>query len=200
MAHDPLSPEPAFDPPPSAPAAEAEDVGTSAIPDGVIAPSPTGLENPDRGSLRRLSLRGLFLVLLASLTLLGQGERCRVDARFISPSSTLETFWAAMAAGKAEDVWECFVEGRHDLPVPGMLWFLPSTDRIALTEFRSLPVASGRVLVSYEVRFVPVGDTTERSFRTGDELVRIRGQWRIARPIGQVNMPEFRLPSRTVDI
>ena len=185
---------------PTAYAPEAHEVGTPDPPDGVLAASPIAPEVTAQGSLRKSSLRSLLLLAAASLTLLGQGERCQVDARFVSPSATLETFWSAIAAGNAEDVWECFVEGRNDLPVPGMIWFLPPTGRIALAEFRSLPVGSGRVLVSYEVRFVPEGDTVERSFRTGDELVRIRGQWRIARPIGQVNMPELRLPPRTVDI
>ena len=176
------------------------EAGTSADAGGVVATTPAGAETSVPVSFRRMSLRAVVLVLLASLSLLGQGERCRVDSRFSSPSSTLTTFWDAMAAGNAEDVWECFVEGRHDLPLPGMLWFLPPTERIGLAEFRSLPVASGRVLVTYEVRFVPAGDDEERSFRTGDELVRVRGQWRIARPIGQASMPELRLPPRTVDI
>ena len=181
-------------------ATDGGEAGTFPPPVGVWATSPAGQEVPARSSLRKRNLRGLLLVVLGSLSLLGQGERCQVDERFISPSATLETFWTALHEGNAEDVWECFVEGRHDLPVPGMLWFLPPTDRIALAEFRSLPVTAGRVLVSYEVRFVRAGDTAEQSFRTGDELVRVRGEWRIARPIGQVNMPELRLPPRTVDI
>jgi len=182
------------------PGASREEAWTSTGAAGVVATIPGGIAVPVRASFRRLSLRAVALVLIASVSLLGQGERCRVDSRFASPSSTLKTFWDAMAAGNAEDVWECFVEGRHDLPVPGMLWFLPPTERISLAEFRSLPVASGRVLVTYEVRFVPAGEEEESSFRTGDELVRVRGQWRIARPIGQASMPELRLPPRTVDI
>src|SRR5215510_11784750 len=122
-----------------------EEVGTSADGGGVEAAIPARAELPTPVSFRRISLRAVVLVLLASLSLLGQGERCRVDTRFSTPSATLQTFWKAMAAGNAEDVWECFVEGRFDLPVPGMLWFLPPTERIALSEFRSLPVASGRV-------------------------------------------------------
>jgi hypothetical protein len=147
-----------------------------------------------------VTARGAFLLLIASLSLLGQGEKCRVDSRFVTPSSTLVTFWEAMRSGDAEGVWECFVEGRHDLPVPGMLWFLPPTERISLAEFRSLPVSAGRVLVTYEVRYLPRGLDEERSFRTGDELVRMRGQWRIVRPIGQVSMPIGEPTPRTVDI
>lgn len=56
------------------------------------------------------------------------------------------------------------------------------------------------MLVSYEVRYVPQGLDQERSFRTGDELVRLRGQWRIARPLGQASMPEWEPTPRPFDI
>jgi hypothetical protein len=149
---------------------------------------------------RRLKMRYVLGLAVGAFSLLGQGEECRVDKRFISPSSTLATFWEALRVGDADEVWECFVEGRHDLPMPGQLWFLPPTDRITLAEFKSLPVTGGRVLVSYEVRYVPRGTDEERSFRTGDELVRLRGQWRIARPLGQASMPEWEPTPRPVDI
>ena len=45
-----------------------------------------------------------------------------------------------------------------------------------------------------------VGFADERSFRTGDELVRMRGAWRIVRPVGAGSLPEIRLPRRPVDI
>jgi hypothetical protein len=170
----------------------AEHSGTPPLPPGVQA-SIASLPR------RRLPFRLVAMVILASLTLLGQGERCRVDPRFASPSATLLTFWGAMREGNAEEVWECFVEGRDDLPVPGMLWFLPPTDRISLAEFRALPVTAGHVLVRYEVHFVPRGFEEEHVFVTGDELVRIRGQWRIARPIGEVSAPIWDSAPRTVD-
>jgi len=147
----------------------------------------------------RKRFRRTALTLLGCVTLLGQGEQCRVDRRFVSPSATLLTFWEAMRVGDAEGVWECFVEGRNDLPLPGMLWFLPPTDKLSLAEFRALPVSAGRVLVRYEVHFVPRGLDEERSFTTGDELVRMRGQWRISRPIGSLNVPIGEPPPRTVD-
>lgn len=182
--------------PPHLPPAAPEHSGTSTPPAGVSAS-----DGPDRAaSHRRAAGRNLWLVLLASLTLLGQGERCLVDPRFASPSATLLTFWSALREGNAEEVWECFVEGRDDLPMPGMLWFLPPTERISLAEFRALPVTSGRVLVRYEVHFVPRGFNEEHVFVTGDELVRVRGQWRIARPIGQVSTPIWDKVPPTVDI
>ena len=59
------------------------------------------------------------------------------------------------------------------------------TEALRLESFRSLPVSSGRVMVSYEVRFLPAGQTVEQAFATGNELVRVRGEWRIARAIVQ---------------
>lgn len=144
--------------------------------------------------------RGVFVVALASLSLLGQGERSRVDPRFVSPSATLRTYWDALRAGDAAGAWECLVEGRHDLPMPGMLWFLPPTDELTLDAFRSLPVTRGRILVSYEVRYRRAGSGEVRSFRTADELVRLQGEWRIARPVGEASMPEWRPDPRPVDI
>jgi hypothetical protein len=81
-----------------------------------------------------------------------------------------------------------------------MLWFLPPTDELTLEDFRSLPVTGGRILVSYEVRYRPAGDDVVRSFRTADELVRMRGEWRIARPVGEASMPEWQPAPRPVDI
>ena len=144
--------------------------------------------------------RGTLALAVLSLSLLGQGERARVDPRFISPSATLTTYWSALRGGDANEAWECMVEGRHDLPRPGMLWFLPPTDELTLEEFRSLPVTGGRVLVSYEVRYRPAGIDEVRSFRTADELVRMRGEWRIARPIGEASMPDWQPTPRPVDI
>ena len=186
----PESPEPLV--------AAVEVTGTPPAHSGVEGVDPRGAFGLPRR--RGASPRFLLAVLLGCLSLLGQGEECRVDPRFVSPSATLATFWEALRVGDADAVWECFVEGRHDLPVPGQLWFLPATDRITLAEFHSLPVTGGRMLVSYEVRYVPRGFDEERSFRTGDELVRMHGQWRIARPLGQASMPDWEPTPRPVDI
>ena len=142
----------------------------------------------------------MTLVLLVAASLLGQGERCRVDPRFRTPSATLATYWESLREGNAYDAWECLVEGRHDLPVPGMLWFLPPTDALWLDAFRSLPVTAGRVMVTYEVHYRPSGATDERSFRSGSELVRMRGEWRIAQPIGEASMPDWKPVPSPVDI
>src|SRR5262245_45344366 len=37
----------------------------------------------------KLSVRGILAIVFTCLSLLGQGERCRVDMRFVTPSATL---------------------------------------------------------------------------------------------------------------
>ena len=172
--------------------AQPEHSGTPAPPIGVGDADPPGGD-------AAVKWRAVLTVALAALSLLGQGERSRVDPRLISPSATLRSYWGALRAGDANGAWDCLVDGRHDLPRPGMLWFLPPTDELTLDAFRSLPVTGGRVLVSYEVRFRPTGGGDLRRFRFADELVRMRGEWRIARPIGEASMPEWQPAPRPVD-
>ncbi len=176
-----------------------EDPRTPVPADGVFAADLHG-EGVGSPPVRRPRLRSWLLLSLALLTLLGQGERFQVDRRFRSPSSTLTTYWDALRRGDAETAWRCLTEVRHDAPFPGMLWFLPETDSFRLDAFRSLPVTAGRVMVTYEVRFRPVGQSVEQEFPTGNELVRVRGEWRIARSIGEVSMPDWRPTPRPVDI
>jgi hypothetical protein len=132
--------------------------------------------------------------------LLGQGERCVVDPRFSTPSATLATYWSALRDGDSRTVYETVVRGAEGQPFPGMLWFMPPTREVRLLAFRSLPVSSGRLLVTYEVRFRPIGALQEQSFQTGHELVRVRGEWHIARGLGAESLPEWRSYPRTVDI
>lgn len=182
--------------------APADLSGTTTPPAGVgITERPEGDATPAlvrRGGVSA-TVRGIVVVAAACLSLLGQGERSRVDPRFVSPSATLTTYWSAMRTGDAMGAWECLVEGRHDLPMPGMLWFLPPTDDLSLDAFHSLPVTHGRILVSYEVRYRPSGTSELRHFRTADELVRMRGEWRIARPLGNASMPAYEPTPRPVD-
>jgi hypothetical protein len=137
---------------------------------------------------------------LVGWSLLGLGERCRVDARFTSPSSTLNAYWEALRTGNEAGLADCLLDGLHDQPFPGMLWFLPPTRSLHLDEFRSLPIQGGRVMVTYEVRYLAEGAGREQSFRMSHELVRTRGEWRIARPLGEAGMPEWKPVPRAVDI
>jgi hypothetical protein len=147
----------------------------------------------------RLGWRGWFAVFAVSCSLLGQGERCRIERTFRAPSTTLQAYWEALRAGDAEAARACFAEGRPDVPMPGSVWFLPSTDDLWLTGYRALPVAPSRVMVSYEVHYRDGWSGDERMFRFGNELVRQRGEWRIAKSIGEASMPEWKPKDRPVD-
>jgi hypothetical protein len=147
----------------------------------------------------RLGWRGWCAVLAVSCSLLGQGERCRVERTYRAPSTTLQAYWEALRAGDAEAAWACFAEGRPDVPMPGAIWFLPTSDDLWLTGYRALPVAPSRVMVSYEVHYRDGKSGDERMFRFGNELVRQRGEWRIAKSIGEASMPEWKPKDRPVD-
>ena len=169
--------------------------------------TPPGVSSGDRsrgdgGAVvphRRIRARHLALVGLAAFALLGQGERCLVDPRFSTPSRTLATYWSALRDGDEVTVGECVVEGAEGQPFPGMLWFMPPTREVRLEAFRSLPVAAGRLYVSYEVRFRPLGAIEEQCFQTGHELVRLHGGWRIARGLGPASLPQWHSIPRAVD-
>ena len=173
---------------PQAPAGVADD---ATVPDsGAVVPSTRS----------GIGWRGVLVIGLASLALLGQGERSRVDPRFRTPSSALLTYWEALREGDADAVHDCFITDRGDLPMPGSLWFMPPTDDLWLTAFRSLPVSAGRVMVRYEVHFRPRGSRDERMFESGSELLRTKGEWRIAQPFGEASMPEWKPEHAPVDI
>jgi hypothetical protein len=175
--------------------------GTTGTPAGVgtLAPAPIAgvIGAPARG---RLGWRGALAIVFACLSLLGQGERARVDPRYRSPSSVLLTYWEALREGDADRVSDCYLTDRADLPMPGALWFLPPTDDLWLANFRSLPVTSGRVMVRYEVHYRPLGTGEERMFETGNEVVRQRGEWRIAQTLGEASMPEWKPEPAVVDM
>lgn len=174
--------------------------GTLPSPRGVWTFDPSGGGAGDvRPVCSRLRWREWLSIALVASSLLGLGERCRVDPSLVSPSATLHRYWEALRAGDEAGVAECLVQGQRDLPFPGMLWFMPPTSELWLDEFRSIPVQSGRVLATYQVHFVPDGSGVVESFRSGSELVRTRGEWRIARPLGEASMPEWRPIRRTVD-
>ena len=174
--------------------------GTPPDPHGVCTVAPSGDAGDadrERSTPRR---RDWLLVALLALGLFGLGERCRVNPGLVSPSATLQSYWEALRAGDESVAMECLVNGPSDLPVPGMLWFLPPASELWLDDFRSIPVESGRVVATYQVFFVPEGSDRVESFYTGSELVRTRGQWRIERPPGEASsLPEWRPIRRAVD-
>jgi len=122
-----------------------------------------------------------------------------VDKRFASPSATLSTYWQALLDGDAETAWACVDDGQPGLPMPGMIWFLPPSDTLRLTNIRALPVTSGRVMVRYDVEFVPRGLAEVRAFENSDELVRRRGEWRLARRAGEASFPDWEPTRQPID-
>lgn len=168
--------------------------GTPVLWSGV---SQSGQVSPREGN--RLGWKGWLVVMTVACTLLGQGEHSRVDRRFRAPSTTLQTYWESLRSGDADGAWACFVDGRHEVPMPGSVWFLPSTDDLWLSGYRALPVTAGRVMVSYEVHYRDPQTQEERMFRFGNELIRVHGEWRIAKPIGEASMPEWKPKDRPVD-
>ena len=185
---------------PAAATGEPQFPGTQAPPGGVCGGDRSGGNGEAGASGRRTRARHRALVGLAALALLGQGERCVVDPRFSTPSATLATYWSALRDGDSRTAGECVLEGAEAQPFPGMLWFMPPTREVRLDGFRSLPVTAGRLFVTYQVRFRPVGALEEQSFDTGHELVRTHGEWRIARGLGPASLPQWRSIPRTVDI
>ena len=147
-----------------------------------------------------MSWRGAFAIALFALSLLGQGERYRIDSRLTSPQRTIANFWLALRRDDDVGASQCMVEGQHNLPFPGMLWFLPPTKEFKLSNFKTMPIEGGRVLVTYVVRYIPVGLESEQAFVTSFEMVRTRGEWRIVRPVGEASMPEWKPIPRAVDI
>ncbi len=177
-----------------------EDSGTGAPDSGVCSDGRSGGDGQAGAPRHRIRIRHRALVGLAVFALLGQGERCVVDPRFGSPSATLATYWSALRDGDARTAAECVLEDAEAQPFPGMLWFMPPTREVRLESFRSLPVTAGRLFVTYEVRFRPLGALVEQRFQVGHELVRARGEWRIARGLGPASLPQWRPIPRAVDI
>jgi len=132
--------------------------------------------------------------------LLGQGERCHVDPRFGTPSATLTTYWEALWSDDEMVAAACFAEPDDAVPVPGSLWFLPPSRALILSDVRLLPVDTGRLVVSYEVRFRPVGSLDEHGFEMASELLRTSGGWRIVRATVGTDLPEWRPIPHRVDI
>jgi len=176
--------------------------GTSASPVGVdtVGPLSSTFSRPagvsvvgSVGVLRWIAVLALFF------SLLGQGERCEIDPRFGSPGATIATYWEALRSNDTDEVLECFNQPGDALPHPGMLWFLPPTQRLGVYGVRFVPVKVGRLIATYEVRFRPVGMSEDMRFVTSSELVRMRGGWRIVSGAGEVDMPEWRPIPHRVD-
>jgi len=133
--------------------------------------------------IRRRRASEWLALSLACLSLLGQGERCRIDPRLCSPGETLRTYWQAVRSNDVAAVTECFVDRELATPAAGMLWFLPPIQSVAIDSLRVVTVTSARVVVSYAVRFRPQGADRDRYFVNSSELVKVHGEWRLERAL-----------------
>jgi hypothetical protein len=136
--------------------------------------------------------RAWGLLLLACVSLLGQGERLRQDPRFRSPGAALETYWEALRANDVTTVAECFTEPEAAQPFPGMLWFLPPVDSLRVAEVRVVSATSGEIVAAYEVRFTPAGSARAQHFFTTSDLRRVGREWRIVPSPDGLSLPEWK--------
>lgn len=177
--------------------------GTSRLPFGVEPPTPAGL--PARfvsvtDPPRRARVRSWLALSVACWTLLGHGETQWVDPRFATPATTVTTYWDALGRDDIRTVAECFVDPDAVVPKVGSVWFLPRTRRIDVRALRYGSSDTGDLVVTYEVRFVPMGANEEQRFVIGSELVRVRGEWRIQGWADDPSWPDFRAVTPPIDI
>jgi len=133
-------------------------------------------------------VKAWVLLLVGCFTLLGQGERCRIDIRFRTPSSALATYWEALQEHDAEGISECMASDLDPVPFPGMLWFFPETRACRIDSLKLVPLEDDHVMAAYQVRYVPVGSKYVRRLPVVSELVRIEGQWRVTHPVDEQSL------------
>jgi hypothetical protein len=135
-----------------------------------------------------LSLHRTQLSLAAAATLVAillGGERPPADPRFESPVATVRTFWQAVALGPPDEALECFVDVGAGHTAANLLT-LPGLAELRVRNVRVEARGSQRAIVRYEVWYQVQGVPDANTFLAGDELWRVRGQWRIHRPLPAV--------------
>ncbi|TMQ69131.1 MAG: hypothetical protein E6K80_12700 [Candidatus Eisenbacteria bacterium] len=167
--------------------------------------SPPGGVEPNAASAEdtsppRLSWTRWLAVLAGAVALLGQGERYSMDPLLHTPGTALAAYWEALQLNDADGLKACSLAGGGSLPYPGMLWAFPSTSGLWIQDLRYVPIDEDEVVVSYEVHFTLAGADQERMLSATTDLVRVHGEWRVARPLAESGLMTGRpLPTR-VDI
>ena len=141
-----------------------------------------------------------FLLALGAVSLIGQGERCHVDPQLRSPGSSIASYWQALQLNDAERVAACSLVSDPRYPFPGMLWSFPNTHSLAIKHLRYVPIDADHVIVSYDVVFRPVGGEQDQTLAVMTEVVRVRGEWRVARPLSETGILNGMPPPTRVDI
>jgi hypothetical protein len=99
---------------------------------------------------------------------------------YLSPQSTLMSYWHRMLEHRHSEALECFVGGTKD--AAGML-SLPSFVELRCRDFDLQWRRGSTVDVSYKVEYrVAMGDSLQR-FPTGDRLVLTAQGWKISHPL-----------------
>lgn len=124
-----------------------------------------------------LLLAGAVVALVCTLP----GEKPPTDPRFTSPALTVRAFWRAVLEESPDAALECFV-GPGAGSGAGRLR-LPALDAMELRAVRVKALGTGRALVQYQVHYRARGARHGGAFAAADEVVRVRGQWRILRPM-----------------
>jgi hypothetical protein len=145
-------------------------------------------------------VKAWVLLLVGCFSLLGQGERCRIDSRFRSPESALATYWEALQEYDADGIAECLASDLDPVPFPGMLWFFPETRACRIDSLKIVPLEDDQVIAAYLVRYVPVGSKRVRRLQVVTELIRIQGEWRVTRPLDDQSLVGEKRGLERVDI
>jgi len=139
-------------------------------------------------------------VLVGAVSLLGQGERCTIDPLLRTPGTALVTYWDTLQHNDADGTRACSLASDGALPFPGMLWAFPNTRGLWIKNLRYVPIDEDEVVVSYDVHFTPAGTDEERLLSVVTDLIRVRGEWLVSRPLAEAGLLNGRpLPTR-IDI
>ena len=126
----------------------------------------------------RTLLLGAVLGILLALT----GERPPSDPRFSSPAFAVRAFWQAVLDESPAEALECFA-GAGGGPDATRLLRIPPLAAMELRALQVRSVGTGRAVVQYQVHYRTRGSRQAGAFAAADEVVRVRGQWRILRPL-----------------
>lgn len=192
-------------PPPAHPAPTGTRPGSGEL--SGTATRPSGVWNGGTGRVRswwlaariwpRSGWRAWALV-FAALSLLGQGERYRLDPRFDTPTATLLTYWEAVQRDDAQGVAECFAEPTRAVPYPGMVWEIPPARTLGLYSVRCERSGQNRVVATYEVRVTARDALDPQRLAISTVLVKLRGAWRIEDALGDMTSLDAGMPVRRV--
>ncbi|HKA24170.1 MAG TPA: hypothetical protein VKF80_04265 [Candidatus Eisenbacteria bacterium] len=128
-------------------------------------------------------LRSRLIAAIGVLSLIAfqPGERPSHDPRFISPSAPVNSFWAAIREGQHGRALECFVGVGRQAPGEHLV-DLPPLQALDVQKITVTHTGTGKAVVRYQVHYQLRGGEA-RAFASADEVMLVRGEWRILRPM-----------------